>query len=206
MTAGNAQVGLGYVAYFQGQFAEARRIYEEAAAALRARGLLVDTVNLLLAISEAYLLEGNQPASTKVFMDLLSEPSLSRAIDARSFYIRLSEGFFLFFQGDPAGSAEAFTDAVNRTSPRLSIGEGTMTYDFVGCISWPGIYAHLYAGVGFRFLGRPSEGDQHIAKAREIAEAFGAKGWLEAIPRIEARLTQVVRGFLDQPSSQTPPS
>jgi len=205
-TAGNAQVGLGYVAYFQGQFAEARRIYEEAAAALRARGLLVDTVNLLLAISEAYLLEGNQPASTKVFMDLLSEPSLSRAIDARSFYIRLSEGFFLFFQGDPAGSAEAFTDAVNRTSPRLSIGEGTMTYDFVGCISWPGIYAHLYAGVGFRFLGRPSEGDQHIAKAREIAEAFGAKGWLEAIPRIEARLTQVVRGFLDQPSSQTPPS
>src|SRR6267378_2716985 len=111
-TAANANEGLGYVAYMQGRYGDARRLYELAADELKARGLLVDTVNLLLAISETYLLEGNQPMSAQVFISLLSEPSLARAVDARSFYIRLREGYFLLLQGDREGAYAALADAV----------------------------------------------------------------------------------------------
>lgn len=202
-TAANANVGLGYVAYMQGRYGDARRFYEEAADELKARGLLVDTVNLLLAISETYLLEGDQPTSTQVFIQLMSEPSLSKAIDARSFYIRLGEGYFLLLQGDKEGAITALADAVGRATARSGIGEGTMTFDFVGCISWPGVYALLYSGVALRFLGRREEGDQQIARAQEIAQAHGAKVWLEAMPKLERRLTEILEGLLGKPAPES---
>ncbi len=202
-TVSNAKIGLAYAAYLQGRFAEARRLYEEAAAGLRDQGLLVDTVNLILAISEAYFLEGNQPASAQVATTMMTDSSLSRAVDARSFYVRLVEGYLYLLQGDREEAYTALEDAVTRATAKSGIGEGTMTHDFVSCISWPAIYALLYSGVALRFLGRDKEGDKQVTQAKEIAEAYGAKAWLEAIPRVERGIMAVLEDLLGEPGRST---
>ncbi len=199
-TVANAKVGLGYAAYFQGRFAEARRCYEEAAGGLKAQGLLVDTVNILLAVSEASLLAGDQPAAAQALFTLMSDSSLSPAVDTRGFYVRLTEGYTRLIQGDRQGAYAALADAVRRAVAKPGIGEGTMTYDFVACISWPAVYALLYSGVALRFLGRQETGDAQIAKAREIVQTHDAKAWLDGVSKVERRLTDVLRDLLEEPS------
>src|SRR2546422_808499 len=195
-TVANAKVGLGYAEYFQGRFAEARRLYTEAADELRAQGLLVDAVNILLGISEAAFLEGDQPAAYDILVTLMSDPSLSRAVNARTFWVSLTEGYTSLLQGEREEAYAALTDAVRRAAGESSVSEGTMTYDFVGCISWPAVYALLYCGAALRFLGRAEEGDAQIAKAMDIAKANEAKAWLEGMPKVERGITQALQRLL----------
>src|SRR2546428_683675 len=195
-TVANAKVGLGYAEYFQGRFAEARRLYTEAADELRAQGLLVDAVNILLGISEAAFLEGDQPAAYDILVTLMSDPSLSRAVNARTFWVSLTEGYTSLLQGEREEAYAALTDAVRRAAGESSVSEGTMTYDFVGCISWPAVYALLYCGAALRFLGRAEEGDAQIAKARDIAKANEAKAWLEGMPKVDRGITQALQRLL----------
>ena len=195
-TVANAKVGLGYAEYFQGRFAEARRLYTEAADELRAQGLLVDAVNILLGISEAAFLEGDQPAAYDILVTLMSDPSLSRAVNARTFWVSLTEGYTSLLQGEREEAYAALTDAVRRAAGESSVSEGTMTYDFVGCISWPAVYALLYCGAALRFLGRAEEGDAQIAKARDIAKANEAKAWLEGMPKVERGITEALQRLL----------
>ena len=195
-TIANAKVGLGYASYFQGRFTEARGFYEQAVEGLRTQGLLVDAVNILLGLSEAFFLEGDQPNGFRILGLLLSDPSLKKAVDARSFYVRLTEGYTYLIGGQSEDAYEALTDAVHRAEAKAGIGEGTMTYDFVGCISWPAVYALLYSGVALRFLGRKEEGDAQIARAREVARRAGARAWEDGIQHVGQRLSEVLEELL----------
>jgi tetratricopeptide (TPR) repeat protein len=195
-TVANAKVGLGYMCFFQGRFSESRQLYEEAAAELKAQGLLADAVNIVLAISEAYFLEGNQPAAFETLGVLVTDESLARAVGSRGFYVRLTEGYTHLIQGERDEAYAALLDAVRRAEGESGLSEGTMTYDFVGCISWPAIYALLYSGVALRFLGKNEEGTVQIAKAMELARSRGAKAWLEVIPKVEPRLVEVLQSLL----------
>src|SRR3989454_71605 len=195
-TVANAKVGLGDTEYFQGRFAEARQLYTEAPDELRAQGLLVDAVNILLGISEAAFLGGDQPAAYEILLTLMSDPSLARAVNARTFWVSLTEGYTSLLQGEREEAYAALTDAVRRAAGESSVSEGTMTYDFVGCISWPAVYALLYCGAALRFLGRAEEGDAQIAKAMDIAKANEAKAWLEGMPKVERGITQALQRLL----------
>ena len=186
-TMASSRYALGFVAYFQERFEDAKSLFEQSAtdfAALSLEGLAVESLSM---VAECCLLLGDLEGFQAVVKSL-REPSLVHGVRARFILVKILTGLDDLIRGDANGCRAAFAEALQRSEES-------------GGREWPLLHAvHMFYGVALIALGDPVSGEAHLRQADGFLREHGLAARLALKPKVEQRLvTELARARLRQP-------
>jgi len=174
-TVASSRYALGFVAYFQERFEDAKSLFEQSAtdfASLGLEGLAVESLSM---VAECCLLLGDLDGFQDVVQSL-REPSLARGVHTRFILVQILIGLNDLIRGDADGCHAAFAEALRRSEES-------------GATEWPLMHAvHLFYGVALIALGDPISAEAHLRKADAFLREHGLVARLALRPKVEQRL------------------
>jgi tetratricopeptide (TPR) repeat protein len=175
-----AKLGQAFVAYYRGQFAEARRRFEECQVDLKAHKLFSYTVESMCMAAECCLLEGDREGFHRIVTGL-KDPELQTGVQARLIMTQAIQGMSLIIEGDPDGSRRVFSKVMQLAESEPEVEQTP--------------FAHYTYGVVLRVMGEDSQATEHLDQAAKLLKTLCREGILTTLLIREDRLTETLRRF-----------
>ncbi len=179
-TEASARYGLGFVAYFEERFDDARMVFERCATDFASLGFAGYAVESLSMVAECYLLQGDIEGFRQVVASF-HEASMARGVEDRYILVTILQGVDALLGGNQAACHAAFAEALRRA-------EGSAAKE------WPLTHAvHTFYGAVLAALGQREAAAQHSRQSEAFLVKHALRARLELKPKIEQRLVDVLR-------------
>jgi len=174
-TMASSRYALGFVAYFQERFDDAKALFEQSSKDFASLGLEGLSVESLSMVAECCLLLGEIEGFQDVVKSM-RDPSLVHGVQARFILVKILTGLDDLIRGDAAGCHAAFAEALQRSEES-------------GAKEWPLMHAvHMFYGVSLIAMGDQTSADGHLRTADAFLREHGLVARLALRPKVEQRL------------------